>query len=220
MDLATLIAQQPPATTETGGFLTQLGWIDMVGLGLTGLLVVLGFVRGLWWQVIRLVGVLAAVVIARTLSPRWVPTVQGVFEDMNERLTHGIVWLLVFVAALGLATLLGRLGRKMLEAMQLGLVDRFGGAFVGALTGLVVHAAVLVSLTHLGPSDWVVSTLSGTYSDRFLDSVGRRWPVVMAKERGEELRSLIYGEGAPVEGAPVEPGGAPGGAAPPAAGGK
>ena len=48
-----------------------LAWIDMVGLGLVALFLVLGLVRGLWWQIIRLLGVAAAVGLSvRTLQRR------------------------------------------------------------------------------------------------------------------------------------------------------
>ena len=51
----------------------DLSWIDLVGGGLIALFLVLGFVRGLWWQVIRALGLIAAVLVARAASPRVTP---------------------------------------------------------------------------------------------------------------------------------------------------
>ncbi len=107
-----------------------LPWIDMVGLGLVALFLVLGLVRGLWWQVIRLLGVATAVGLARALSPRFTPTVAESFPELSASITYGLVWFALFVSGLVVASLLGLIGKRALEAMQLGLVDRAGGALV------------------------------------------------------------------------------------------
>ena len=44
--------------------LSALHWIDQVGLGISALFLALGAWRGLWWQVVRLLGLAAAVAIA------------------------------------------------------------------------------------------------------------------------------------------------------------
>ncbi len=45
----------------------SFAWIDLVGLGLFAAFALLGFVRGLWWQVIRLVGITQTVPSRRTV---------------------------------------------------------------------------------------------------------------------------------------------------------
>lgn len=163
----------------------------MVGAGLLAVFLLLGFWRGLWWQVIRLVGLFAAVVVARTMSPRVSPMLQEQWTDLEPRLANGIAWFAVFLLALLAATLLGVLGRKLLEAMQLGLADRMGGALVGAVTGLGIHVALLVVLCQLGTEAFVGRTIGGTASEHIVDAVGTRWPVVLGKDAGEELDSLL-----------------------------
>lgn len=186
----------PDTPTQIQTF-ASLGWVDLLGLGLVGLLGVLGIVRGLWWQVIRLLGLVAAVGVARALSPRWVGAAERRFPEVDERIVHGMVWLLVFLAALGIASFLGRLGRKLLEAMQLDWVDRAGGGLAGMVTGIVVHLAVLVGLVHLGPAPWVSEHVAGTFSEGLLDAFGRRWPVVLARDAADKLQPLLKWEDPP-----------------------
>ena len=172
----------------------ELAWIDVVGLVLMGALLLLGFFRGLWWQVIRLLGIVGAVALARALSPRWIPLVSEKFPEMSERVVQGTLWLALFLLGLLVAALLGMLGRRLLEALQLGLLDRTGGALAGGATGLVVHCAVLALLVQLGPHDWVVDTLDGTYSEDVLGLVADRVPLVVEAAEGSELEQLFRTE--------------------------
>jgi uncharacterized membrane protein required for colicin V production len=170
----------------------DLSWIDLVGLGLVAVFLVLGFVRGLWWQVIRALGLFAAFLVARAASPRLAPRIADQWPDLSPRMANGIAWFALFLLAMVAATLLGILGRKLLEAMQLGLADRFGGAAVGAATGLLLHVAMLVVLCQLGTEAYLTRTLTGTASERIVDVVGARWPVVLGKEAGDEVDQLLH----------------------------
>ena len=168
----------------------SLPWVDQVGLGLAGLFLLLGIWRGLWWQVIRLVGIVAAVALARALTPRFTPTVESTL-GFGPDMSHGITWLALFLGGLVLASLFGMLGKKTLEAMQLGLVDRAGGALAGIATGAVLHAAFLVVLTGVASQDWSERTLSGTKSAYLLDTLSRKAHVLMDAEAAERLLPYI-----------------------------
>ncbi len=144
-----------------------LPWIDQVGMVLIGIFMILGIWRGLWWQVIRLLGVIMSIALARALTPRLQPTVAEAF-DLSPALSHGAVWFTIFVGGLVVATLLGLIGKKALEAMQLGLVDRAGGAVIGGLTGGILHSALLVIISSLGNADWNHANLPQ-------DSASARW---------------------------------------------
>ena len=169
----------------------ELSWIDLVGGGLVLAFLVLGFVRGLWWQVIRAIGLVAAVLVARAASPQVAPWIADRWPDLTPRLVNGIAWFGLFLLAMIAATLLGVLGRKLLEAMQLGLADRLGGAAVGAATGLLLHVALLVVLCQLATEDYLARTLQGTTSEQIVDVVGARWPVVLGKEAGAEVGDMF-----------------------------
>ena len=175
----------------------SLAWIDTVGLVLVGAMLLLGAFRGLWWQVIRLVGLIGAVVAARALSPQLAPHLADLFPDLPARLTSGVVWLVVFLAGLTAATLLGALGRKLLTTMQLGLVDRAGGALVGMVTGALVHVALVAVLSQLAPERWVGEHVGGTYSEVALDAAGTQWNLVVGPDAARELERLFQDHAGP-----------------------
>jgi membrane protein required for colicin V production len=176
-----------PAVGSTG-----LAWIDWLGLGLLALFLVLGAVRGLWWQVMRLAGLALAIAVARAFGPLLEPRVSSLLgPDFSPRVAYGLVWVTLFIAALAVAALLGHLGRRALEAMQLGLADRFWGALVGALTGVLMHVALLVVLVQLAPEPWLRETLTDTGSERVLLAVGRRWQLVLTHDAGREAEAVL-----------------------------
>ncbi len=164
-----------------------LPWLDLVGLVLIGALCLLGFMRGLWWQVVRLLGIAASVGAARALAPKATPHLLDLFPEMNERLGLGLVWFGIFVLGLVLVSLIGLLGKKSLEVMQLGFADRMGGALAGLLTAILVHAALLVALLHLGPEEWTQGAMRDTTSRMLLDSLSRKVPLVVDAETAERL---------------------------------
>lgn len=185
-------ATSPLPNPTLGSFELPLAPLDLFGAAVVLILVLLGLWRGLWWQVIRLVGIVAAVALARALSDpvagaladRW-------SEDVPARILFGLAWFLVFLLSLGAATLLGHLGQKLLNAMQLGLANRVGGALVGAATGLLVHLAILVGLVQLAPEDFVGRVVAGTFSERLVDAVGTGFPAVLSVEAGEQVKRVL-----------------------------
>lgn len=157
-----------------------LHWVDTVGLAVVALFLLLGAWRGLWWQVFRLVGVVVAVAVARAVTPRLLPTVERALPELDPRLAYGIAWVVLFVAVLLVAALLGRLGRKSLEAMKLSTVDRVGGALAGGITGALLHVAFVVAIDHVAAPEWAETTLSQTYSKAATDAIGARLPEAYA----------------------------------------
>jgi uncharacterized membrane protein required for colicin V production len=164
---------------ETPAF--ELHWIDWTGLGLFGIFALLGLLRGLWWQVVRLLGVLASAALARTLSSA-AGAQLGEWTQWSPEIAQGVAWVGIFVAGLVVTAMVGTLGKKSLEVMKLGLVDRAGGAAVGLATGMLLHVAGLVALAHLGPQPWTDETLQGTYSRELLRLVTTSHPVLLKQE--------------------------------------
>jgi uncharacterized membrane protein required for colicin V production len=162
----------------------QLHWIDWTGLALLGGFALLGLLRGLWWQVVRLVGLVASAALARTFSGAGAEHLRE-WTSWSPEIAQGVAWIGIFVAGLLVTALVGTLGKKSLEAMQLGLVDRAGGAAVGLATGALLHVAGLLALAHLGPQPWTEETLAGTHSRGLLQLVTTRYPVLLREEPAE-----------------------------------
>ncbi|MEQ1895419.1 MAG: CvpA family protein [Planctomycetota bacterium] len=170
--------------------------VDLVGILLVTLLFVLGAVRGLWWQVIRLVGVTLSVVVARAFAARLAERVLVFFPELSQRSANGIGWGILFVLSLFCFALLGLLGQRMLEAMKLGVANRLGGACAGVLTGLCLHVAVVVLMVQLATPHWLGRHVAGSYSEHIYTRLGLQRPVVMAAEAAHEV-DQVYERRAP-----------------------
>jgi membrane protein required for colicin V production len=187
LDQMALLQEAPTALEQV----RNLAPLDIVGLSIVGLLVLLGLWRGLWWQVIRLLGLVAAVALARVFSPEVGLWISETWTELSPRLAHGTAWVSVFLLTLGAASILGLIGQRILEAMQLGLANRLGGAVVGALTGVLVHLAALVVFCQLAPEGFVADHVPGTYSERLVNATGNRWRVVLGAEAADEIQRVF-----------------------------
>jgi membrane protein required for colicin V production len=127
--------------------MADIGWIDWVLLGLTLASVAVGVVRGLVFEVLSLLGWVAAFVAAQMLSPQFAPALP--VGAPGSALNLGAAFALVFVLALMAWMLLARLVRMLLHATPLTWVDRVLGAGFGLFRGavLLLALAVVVSFT-------------------------------------------------------------------------
>lgn len=161
--------------------------LDLVGLGLVTILLVLGLYRGLWWQVMRLVGLTLSVLAARAIGAPLALKLMQLFPELEPRTAHGLAWLTLFLTALLACALLGILGQRMLEAMKLDLANRLAGGVAGAATGFSAHVVVVVLLCQLAPPRMLGKYVVGTYSERVYAALGGRRPVVLAAEAAREV---------------------------------
>ena len=164
-------------------FSATVGWFSENGIDGLGLVLIVGFAllgawRGLWWQVVRLVGLLGAVLAARTLAPELAAWIEDRWQDADPVVVGGASWLLVFLAALVVAVLVGRLGKRLLEALKLTLVDRAGGIAAGLATGALLHASIVTVLLHLAPGGWSNRHIAGTRSAELVELLGDRAQVL------------------------------------------
>ena len=165
--------------------------LDLVGLGLILLLCLLGLYRGLWWQVIRLVGVSVSILIARAAGGPLAQRLLALFPELSIRTAHGIAWGTLFLTALLACALLGLLGQRMLEAMKLDIANRLAGACAGALTGLCTHVVLLVLVCQLAPTPVLGQYVVGTYSEHLYSALGGRRSLVMAAEAAHEVDQVL-----------------------------
>lgn len=142
---------------------TGLHWVDHVGLGLSALFLVLGFWRGLWWQVVRLAGLAAAVGIARWVGPAWGEDIHA-WGDLPADVAHGLGWTSAFLLTLIGAAVLGMVGSRTIEAMKLSLINRSSGAIVGFATGALLHCAGVWACSKFAAEGWRSDVLSGTWT--------------------------------------------------------
>jgi membrane protein required for colicin V production len=132
-----------------------LSTTDCLLLGVLFTSMLVGFWRGLVYEVLSLAGWMAAFFLAQWLATdviAWIPFVQGAAASVQ----YAVGYVVVFVASLFVSALLSWLIKKVIESVGLRPVDRvLGGAF-GLARGVVLLMAltVVLQLTGLSKSDW------------------------------------------------------------------
>jgi membrane protein required for colicin V production len=122
---------------------------DWLLLGVLAGSMVLGFWRGLAYEVLSLAGWLAAFLAAQWFAEDalgFLPFVQGAPESVQ----YAVAFVVVFVATLFASGMLSWLIKKLVETVGLRPVDRSLGALFGLARGVVVLLVVTVLLQLLG----------------------------------------------------------------------
>lgn len=148
----------------------SMGWVDAAMLGALALSVIVGIVRGLVFEMLSVVGWIAAYFAAQWLTPVVAPYIP--VGEPGSALKHGAAFACTFVVALIVWSLAARLLRMVIHATPLSLVDRFLGAGFGLARGMIVLLALatVIGLTPLMKSAawqqsvgavWLQSVLRG-----------------------------------------------------------
>ncbi len=122
---------------------------DWLLLGVLAGSMLLGFWRGLVYEVLSLAGWMAAFMAAQWFAEDtigFLPFVQGAPESVQ----YAVAFVVVFVATLFAMGMLSWLIKKLVETVGLRPVDRSLGAMFGLTRGVVVLLAVTVLLQLLG----------------------------------------------------------------------
>ncbi len=125
----------------------SLPWVDWVLLAVLLLSIVVGLWRGLVFEILSLVGWVAAYVAAQALVSMVAPLLP--IGTPGGALNQGVTFAILFVFALIIWALLSRLLRMVIHATPLQAVDRVLGAGFGLLRGalLLLVMAIVVTLT-------------------------------------------------------------------------
>lgn len=136
--------------------MTAVDWILLAVL-LASLL--LGAWRGLVYELLSVLGWIAAFVLAQWWAPEVATRLS--MSGASEPVRYAVAFVLVFVAAAFAGGLVAWLTRKLVEAIGLRPVDRTLGAAFGLVRGviLLLAVAVVMDMTPLKSSEmWEAST--------------------------------------------------------------
>ena len=162
--------------------LHALSWVDWALLAVLVVSVVIGLVRGFVFECLSLAGWLAAWFAAQWGAPAVAARLP--VNDPGSALSHGAAFLLAFVAALVVWTLLSRLVRMLIHATPLSIPDRLLGAGFGALRGGVFLLA-LCTVVALTPAAQSVAW-RGSHGGPWL-AQGLTWLKPLLPERAARL---------------------------------
>ena len=128
--------------------------VDWILLGVLVFSTLLGAWRGLVYEVLSLLGWVAAFFAAQWFAPQ--AAVLLPITSASASFRYAAAFVLVFIAAVFIAGLLTFLIKKLVESAGLRPVDRTLGAAFGLLRGvlLLLAATVVVGMTSLKASAW------------------------------------------------------------------
>jgi membrane protein required for colicin V production len=139
--------------------------VDWIFLAVLAGSLLLGAWRGLVYELVSVLGWIAAFVLAQWWAPEVATRLP--LSGVTEPVRYAAAFVLVFVAAAFAGGLLAWLTRKLVQAIGLRPVDRTLGAAFGLVRGVVLllAAAVVMDLTPLKSSEaWQTSTGAGVLS--------------------------------------------------------
>ena len=133
-------------------------WILIAALAASMLL---GALRGLVYEVLSVMGWIAAFLLAQWFSPDVAEKLP--MQNSGEALRYAAAFVLVFIASVFLAGLISALMKKIISVVGLRPVDRMMGAIFGLFRGLILLLAlsVVVHMTPLQESDWWLESQGG-----------------------------------------------------------
>jgi len=128
--------------------------LDWIFVGVLIFSMVVGAWRGLVYEVLSVLGWIAAFVLAQWFAPdvaQWLP-----MGGATEAIRYAAGFVLVFVVTIFLSSLLAFLVKKLMTAVGLRPADRLLGAGFGLVRGVVLLLALtlVVGMTPLHTASW------------------------------------------------------------------
>ncbi|MDP6107086.1 MAG: CvpA family protein [Candidatus Brocadiia bacterium] len=139
----------PDLNTITGA-LGSFGPMDSVVVIVAVVGAVIGFCSGFVWQIIRVVSILAAFLVAA----RYHAGLADRFPDVGpEQLRPAACYLILFLGGLLATYLIAFLVRKPIKALEPELSDRVMGAGLGLVKGVLLCGILALAIVHFPAGD-------------------------------------------------------------------
>lgn len=118
--------------------------IDLLILGVLTGSVIAAFVKGFFVEVFSLAGVVVGLFVAAANYAIFTPWIERVVS--SHEIANLIAFVVIALLVMVVAGILGRLFRRLLRGVGLGIVDRLLGAAFGFVRGVVVVTLVLMAV--------------------------------------------------------------------------
>jgi membrane protein required for colicin V production len=131
-----------------------MNWLDIVII----VLLIAGAIGGLIAGLIKTVFSLAGLIVGVVLAGRFYIPLSGYLGFIpSESGSHIVAFIIIFLAVMIIATLLGFLLTKLISAVLLGWLNRLGGAILGFLLGAIFIASFLIVIAKYLGAEGVIS---------------------------------------------------------------
>lgn len=167
-----------------------MNFLDIILVCIAALFLLRGFFRGLVQEVLSLIAVVLAVVLASNFSHLLHPHL-ALYID--SEMTVGVLsYTLIFVGVLVFVWVLAKLIRTALEISLLGWVDRTAGALFGLLEGVLIALVGLVFLQTFAPNaDILTQSAIAPRAQYVVDTLGEYIDVPSPQEALDTAKGAL-----------------------------
>lgn len=167
-----------------------MNFLDIILICIVALFLLRGFFRGLVQEVLSLIAVILAVVLASNFDHLLHPHL-ALYID--SEMTVGVLsYTLIFVGTLIAVWAVAKLIRTMLEITLLGWVDRTAGAVFGLLEGVLIGLVGLMFLQTFAPnSDILTQSAIAPRARHAVDKLGEYIDIPNPQDALDSARGVL-----------------------------
>ncbi len=168
-----------------------MNFLDIVLIGIVSLFLLRGFFRGLVQEILSLIAVILAVVLASRYHPLVAPHLKLYFT--SEMTVSVLSYVLIFLATIIIFWLLAKFIKSILEISLLGWIDRLAGGVFGIIEGILISLICLMFLQTFAPdSDFLNESYLAPRTQHMVELLSEHAPESMRetlKTKGFNLPS-------------------------------
>jgi len=168
-----------------------MNFLDIILICIVSIFLLRGFFRGLVQEVLSLIAIVLAILLASNYQHLIVPHLE--LYITNEMTVSVLSYVLIFFGTLIVFWLLAKFIRSVLEISLLGWVDRLAGGIFGLVEGILIGLICLMFLqTFMPKSDFLNSSYLAPHSQHMVEMLADLAPESMRdglKSRGFDLPS-------------------------------
>ncbi|MCX8084880.1 MAG: CvpA family protein [Calditerrivibrio sp.] len=124
------------------------GW-DIFFLLIIAVFTIKGYLRGLIWEILRILGIIIAYLFSHQINPvsQKILIFFGFSEHMAKVFGFVLTFIIIFIVIIFISYIL----KKFFKAIKIGWIDSLGGAFFGFLKSVVIMSVLLSFLVSITP---------------------------------------------------------------------
>lgn len=148
----------------------QLTTPDVIVLAVILAAAVRGAWKGMAWQLVRTVGLVAALWLAATFDEpfgAWLGERVGFLENVASF----AAWFLIFLGAIAVATWFAWMAKGAMQKVLLGGVDRLFGFLLGGVMGLLLATVGFLAWGNFVSDEYLQETMEGSVSLAWMHKV-------------------------------------------------
>ena len=161
-----------------------MNWLDWILVFALVASLLIGLFQGFARTLVSLIGLTLGVLLAS----RYYAQLAGLLKFIsNSSIADIVAFILILMAVLAAAALVGTLLKSVLAAIKLGCADRVGGAVLGLFLGTLFISAILAGVAKFfGQSAVTESAIAGILLDKFPFILG------LLPSQFDEIRGLFW----------------------------